>query len=310
MLGREAKAVPGVLRAMETAVLINRGGGSLGERGTVQRSDIADALRKAGIEAEPQYVEGSEIREAAKAAVAAGAGVVVAGGGDGTISCVAGVLAGTDTAVGVLPLGTLNHFARDLCIFTDLERAAALIAAGKSRMVDVAEVNGRTFINNSAIGLYPLMVLDREAQQAKLGRSKRFAMAVAAARTLARFSSRRLTLTVNDRSAQVDTPLLFVGNNAYRLELPDAGKREALDRGELFVLVLRRKSRFGFCVASLRALFGRTRRDDVVRLEHVERLRVDSLHSTLAVSLDGETLRLKPPLDYRIRKAALKVIAP
>jgi len=295
---------------METAVLINRGGGSLGERGTVQRSDVTDALQEAGIEAEPQWIEGSEIRAAAEAAVAAGAKLVIAGGGDGTISCVTGVLAGTEAALGVLPLGTLNHFARDLCISTDLKRAATLIAAGKSRMVDVAEVNGRTFINNSAIGLYPLMVLDREAQQAKLGRSKRFAIVIAAARTLARFSSRRLTLTVNDRRAQVDTPLLFVGNNAYRMQLPDAGKREALDRGELFVLVLRRKSRFGFCVASLRALFGRARKDDVVQLEHVKRLRVDSHHSALAVSLDGETVRLKPPLDYRIHKRALKVIAP
>ena len=177
-------------------------------------------------------------------------------------------------------------------------------------MIDVAEVSGRTFINNSAVGLYPLMVLDREAQQAKLGRSKRWAMAVAAARTLARFSSHRLTLTVNDQQAQVDTPLLFVGNNVYRMQLPEAGRREALDRGELFVLVLRRKSRFGFCVASLRALFGRACKDDVVRLEHVDRLRVDSHHSTLAVSLDGETVRLRPPLEYRIRKRALKVIAP
>jgi YegS/Rv2252/BmrU family lipid kinase len=295
---------------MQTAILINRGGGSLGERGAVRRSDVTDALRKAGIDAELQWLEGSEIRAAAKAAVDAGVKLVIAGGGDGTISCVAGVLAGTDTALGVLPLGTLNHFARDLCISTDLDRAATLIASGRSRMVDVAEVNGRTFINNSAIGLYPLMVLDREAQQAKLGRSKRWALAVAAARTLFRFSSRRLALTIDDKKAQVDTPLLFVGNNAYRMQLPDAGKREALDRGELFVLVLRRKSRLGFCVASLRALFGRARKDDVVRLEHVESLRVDSHHSTLAVSLDGETVRLKPPLDYRIRKAVLKVIAP
>jgi diacylglycerol kinase family enzyme len=276
----------------------------------VRKSDITNALAEANIEAEPQWLKGSEIRGAAKAAVAAGAKVIVAGGGDGTISCVAGVLAGTDVSLGVLALGTLNHFARDLGIPTDLKGAVALIAKGKSRRVDVAEVSGHTFINNSAIGLYPLMVLDREAQQAKLGRSKRMAMAIAAARTLARFSSRRLTLTVNDRSAQVDTPLLFVGNNAYNMQLPDAGRREALDRGELFVLVLRRKSRFGFCAASLRALFGRARKDDVVRLEHVDRLRVDSHHSTLAVSLDGETVRLKPPLDYRIRKGALKVIAP
>ena len=295
---------------METAVLINRSGGSLGERSTIGRTDVRDALLEAGIEAEPQWLEGSEIRDAAKAALAAGAKLVIAGGGDGTISCVAGVIAGSTASLGVLPLGTLNHFARDLCVSTDLKRAAALIAGGTSRLIDVAEVNGRTFINNSAIGLYPLMVLDREAQQAKLGRGKRFAMAVAAARTLGRFSSHRLLLTANDQQGQVDTPILFVGNNAYRMELPDAGRRISLDRGELFVLVLRRKSRLGFCVASLRALFGRARKEDMVRLEHVDRLRVDSRHSILTVSLDGETVRLKTPLDYRIKKAALKVIAP
>jgi diacylglycerol kinase family enzyme len=185
-----------------------------------------------------------------------------------------------------------------------------LIGSGKARAVDVAEVNGRVFINNSAIGLYPLMVLDREAQQAHLGRAKRWAMAVAAARTLIRFSSRRLTLTAGDHKAQVDTPLLFVGNNAYRLEMPRAGTRERIDEGELCVIVLRRKSRWGFCAAALRSLVGRNRRIDVVRLDGVDHLRVDSSRPTLPISLDGETERIAPPLDYRIRPGALKVIAP
>jgi diacylglycerol kinase family enzyme len=204
----------------------------------------------------------------------------------------------------------LNHFARDLGIRAKLEDAAKLLATGKARAVDVADVNGRVFVNNSAIGLYPLMVLDREAQQAHLGRSKRWAMAIAAARTLFRFSHRRLTLTVNDRTAVVDTPLLFVGNNAYKMDLPGAGTREALDRGELFVVVLRRKSRLGFCLASVRALFGRSRADDVVRIDGVETLKVGSSRHHLAVSLDGESVHLKPPLVYRIRPKALNVIAP
>jgi diacylglycerol kinase family enzyme len=135
-------------------------------------------------------------------------------------------------------------------------------------------------------------------------------MAIAAARTLFRFSHRRLTLTVNDRTAVVDTPLLFVGNNAYKMELPGAGTREAMDRGELFVLVLRRKSRLGFCLASARALFGRARRDDVVRIDGVETLKVGSSRHSMAVSLDGESLHMKPPLQYRIRPKALNVVAP
>jgi diacylglycerol kinase family enzyme len=290
---------------VKTTILINRGGGSVGEKGLIER-----ALADAGIDADIQWLEGDALPKAAKAAAAGGAEMVVAGGGDGTISCVAGALAGTDTKLGVLPLGTLNHFARDLGIPTKLEDAAKLLASGKARAVDVADVNGRVFVNNSAIGLYPLMVLDREAQQAHLGRSKRWAMAVAAARTLFRFSSRRLTLTVNDRTAVVDTPLLFVGNNAYKMELPGAGTREAIDRGELFVLVLRPKTRLGFCLASVRALFGRARQDDVVRIDGVETLKVGSARHSMAVSLDGESVHMKPPLQYRIRPKALNVVAP
>lgn len=295
---------------MEAAVLINSGSGVLGERGSLHREKIVEALKAGGIAAQPQWLHGHEIRERAEAAITAGARLVIVGGGDGTVSCVAEALAGTDVVLGVLPLGTLNHFARDLGIPADLKRVGALIATNKTRDVDVVEVNGRVFVNNSAMGLYPLMVLDREAQRLRVGRSKRWAMAVAGVHTLFRFSSQRLTLTVNDRQAQVDTPLLFVGNNAYRIQLPDVGRREALDRGELFVLVLRRKSRLGFCVAALRALVGLARTDDVVSLEHVERLRVDSRHSLQALSLDGETVWMKLPLQYRIRKKALKVIAP
>jgi diacylglycerol kinase family enzyme len=208
-------------------------------------------------------------------------------------------------------LGTLNHFARDLGIPTELDQAAKLIASGKERRVDVGEMNGRVFINNSAIGLYPLMVIDRDLQRKRLGRSKRLAMIVASLRTLIRFNHQRLTLTVNEeRTGHIDTPLLFVGNNDYRTDLGGPGKRERLDGGVLSVMVMRKKTRRGMIAASIRALFDRTRPDDMVELEHVERLRVQSQRSQLAVSLDGEVVRATPPLEYRIRKKALRVIAP
>jgi diacylglycerol kinase family enzyme len=207
-------------------------------------------------------------------------------------------------------LGTLNHFARDLGLPHKLEEAAALIAARSERRVDVAQMNDRIFINNSAIGLYPLMVVDRDLQRRRLGRSKRLAVVVASLRTLARFAHQRLTLTVNHQKARVDTPLLFVGNNDYRLDLGAPGRRESLEDGQLYVLVMRNKTRAGFLAASVRALLNRVRRDDMVRLESVKRLRVDSRRPQLAVSLDGEVVRVEPPLDYKIRKKALRVIAP
>jgi diacylglycerol kinase family enzyme len=154
------------------------------------------------------------------------------------------------------------------------------------------------------------MVVDRDVQRRRLGRSKRLAMLVASLRTLARFNHQRLTLTVNDEKARVDTPLLFVGNNNYRIDLGAPGQRERIDDGQLCVMVMRKKTRGGLIAASIRALFNRSRPDDMVYLDGVERLRVDSRRSQLAVSLDGEVVSSAPPLDYRIRKKALRVIAP
>lgn len=271
---------------------------------------MSTALKQAGLDARIELIGGGDCALRCRAIAERGDELVIVGGGDGTISAAASALVGTDTMLGILPLGTLNHFARDLGVPTDLAGAAELLATRKSRRVDVAEMNDRIFINNSAIGLYPLMVIDRDQQRQKLGRSKRLAMLVASARTLVRFGHQRLTLIVNDEKERVDTPLLFVGNNDYRMDLGAAGERESLDDGQLFVMVMRKKTRRGFVAASIRALFNRTREDDMERIEGVDRLRVSSHRSMLPVSLDGEVVRAQPPLDYRIRKRALRVIAP
>ncbi|MEO7240879.1 MAG: diacylglycerol kinase family protein, partial [Sphingomicrobium sp.] len=235
-------------------VLVNRGGGSVGDDDDATSTKIRDSLAAAGIDAELELIEGQDIAERAAAIAKRGDQLLIVGGGDGSQSAAAGALAGTDTALGILPLGTLNHLARDLGIPAELDGAAAVIATGHRRRIDVAELNGRVFINNSAIGLYPLMVLDRETQQKRLGRSKRLALLVASARTLLRFHHQRLALTAAEGQASVDTPLLFVGNNDYRIAFPAAGQRDRLDDGALCVLVLRKSTRAGFVAAALRAL--------------------------------------------------------
>ena len=293
---------------MAVSVLLNRGGGALAADPELP-GRVEEALRSAGLDIEVELLSGGDCAVRARAIAERGDELLIVGGGDGTVSAAASALVGTDTRLGVLPLGTLNHFARDLGIPADFNEAAKLIAARKDRRVDVAEMNGRIFINNSAIGLYPLMVRDRDLQQKLLGRSKRLAMLVASVRALVRFKHHRLTLTVNDEKARVETPLLFVGNNDYRLDFAAAGERENLDDGQLFVLVMRKNSRFGLIAASIRALFDRSRKEDMATLDSVERLRVDSRRSSLAVSLDGEVVRAEPPLDYKIRKKALRVIA-
>ena len=295
---------------MAVPVLLNRGGGAFAADPKLPER-VEAALKSAGIDAEVELLSGGECAVRCRAIAEAGEPLLIVGGGDGTIGGAASALVGTETLLGILPLGTLNHFARDLEIPDDLDEAAKLIATKSERRVDVGGMNDRTFINNSAIGLYPLMVIDRDLQRRRLGRSKRLAMIFASLRTLWRFGHRRLTLTVNDeRAGIVDTPLLFVGNNDYRIDIGAPGRRESLDDGQLCVLRMRKKTRRGMIAASVRALLNRSREDDMVRLDGVERLRVASSRSQLAVSLDGEVVRSEPPLEYRIRKKALRVIAP
>ena len=292
---------------MRAVTLVNEGGGSIAD-GTAAR--IGEALVAAGIDNHLVQVGGEACAACAADHVNQGAELIIAAGGDGTMGAVAGALAGSKAAMGILPLGTLNHFARDLGIPADLDEAARIIAAGQQRQVDIAEVNGRAFVNNASIGLYPLMVVDRDAQQERLGRSKRLALVVASLRTMARFHARRLKLSTDGGGARVDTPLLFVGNNDYRLAFPGIGRRGRLDGGELCVLVMRSKSLPGFLAATGRALLGISRDDDMVRLDGVRELEVGSHRSHLTLAIDGETVALAPPLTFRIRPKALTVIVP
>ena len=296
---------------MTVPVLINRGGGHTSDDDAATRKRVAAALTKTGIDGTIELLDGEQLARRVKKLVAAGTRMIIVGGGDGTVSAAAGAAADSETVLGILPMGTLNHLARDVGISFDLDEAAAVIAAGRMHRIDVAELNGRVFVNNSAIGLYPLMVVDREAQQKRLGRSKRLAMLVASARTLIRFHHHRLTLTINGNDQEVvETPLLFVGNNDYKLAMPAAGRRQKLDQGHLSVLVMADTGRAGMLAAVFRALIGRARASDMERIENVGTLRVTGRRSRFDVALDGETLRLAPPLDYRIRKRALRVMAP
>jgi diacylglycerol kinase family enzyme len=161
-----------------------------------QRAQLLDAFAPHDrVQVDVVESSGDELAAAAGQALAMARGgrldAIVVGGGDGSVGTVAGVLAGTGVPLGVLPLGTLNHFAKDLGIPTDLAGAVAVIAAGQTRDVDIAEVNGKPFVNNSSIGLYPHMVIHRDRQTRLLGIGKPLATLLASLHTLQRFPRRR-----------------------------------------------------------------------------------------------------------------------
>jgi diacylglycerol kinase family enzyme len=236
--------------------------------------------------------------------------IIVAGGGDGTLNAVASVLAGSNTALGVLPMGTLNHFAKDLGVPLELEAAARTIAAGHVKLVDVGEVNGRVFINNSSLGLYPQIVRHRETQQRRLGRGKWPALMWASLSVLRRSPFMNVRLHVDDTAHQYKTTFVFIGNNAYVMEGFNIGQRSRLDGGELSVYVSHRRGRGGLITLALRALFGRLQQASDFQALTAQTLEVETRRSRLHVATDGEVSVMDTPLSYRIRPGALRVIVP
>ena len=300
---------------MRVALIVNSAAGSI-------RGDAYSALLRAielgferhGIEAEIVAAEGNPIAEAAlKARERAERGeldAIVVGGGDGTIRSVANILAGSAVPLGILPMGTLNHFARDLGLSLKLDMAIDIIAHNQPRIVDLGSVNGAIFVNNSSVGVYPYMVADRDRRRGTSGLGKWPAMVLAGLRALKRFPFRRLTMTAEGSAMRYRTPMLFVGNNEYDLRLFSLGRRQQLDLGRLHVYVVRSQSRWSFVMLILRALLGLGR--SAQELDQLETLafEVRSRTSRLPVALDGEVQVMQPPLRYRIMPGALKVLAP
>ena len=283
--------------------------------GNGSNPDWADGLVEkfaaAGLRARLQLMkEGSDIAPAVAAAVKQGARLVVAGGGDGTVSAVAAGLVDTDIALGVLPMGTLNHFAKDLGIPLEQEAAIAVIAAGQVREVDVGQVNDRIFINNSGLGLYPDIVRDREQRQRRLGHGKWRALLAASIAAARRFPVLTVQIEVDGQTLTRRTPFVFIGNNVYSMEGFEIGAREALDRGDLSLYLTQRMGRFGLLRLAFRALLRRLDQARDFDMLTAREFVVKTRHRRLRVSTDGEVTAMEPPLNYRLRPGALRVLVP
>ena len=291
------------------AFIFNAKAGPPGEQSWLDANRPAvDAIANGGPIVEAK--SGEEIAQAVQRALDAQCSVIVAGGGDGTQNAVASRLVGSSMLLGVLPQGTLNHFAKDLGIPENPDDALAAIAAGNHAAIDVGEVNGHYFLNNSSLGLYPDIVRDRERQQHRLGRGKWVAFAWAVWGALRRFPFLTVRLSVDGKAAVHQTPFVFVGNNAYQMQGFQIGTRAGLQDGVLSIYVAHKPSRLGLVLLGLRALFGRLRQTREFRAFLAAELRVETRHRRLRVATDGEVRELESPFHYRIHAGALRVIVP
>ena len=289
-------------------VIINASSGS--ENKISIKEQVKEAFRANNLDARISLAKsGEDISELAKRAAKSEVQIIVAGGGDGTVSAVAAEIIGTGKTLGVLPLGTLNHFAKDLQISLDIEEAVRVISENYTQKVDVGEINGRIFINNSSIGLYPNIVRQREQHQ-KSGYGKWFALARATIETLRRYRSLHVKLKIESKEIVRRSPFVFVGNNEYEMEIFNVGSRKCLDAGKLSLYLLHRTGKFGLLSLGLRTLFGRLRQAKDFEAFCVEEIKIETRRKRLLVAFDGEVEKINAPLCYRIRPQALRVIVP
>jgi YegS/Rv2252/BmrU family lipid kinase len=290
-------------------VIVNAASG-LGN-GPRQIESLQAQFREAGLDARIMPVRsGGELRAVVKATAREKPRMIVAGGGDGTLGTVAGLLEGTGIALGVLPLGTLNHFAKDLRIPMDLKQAIETLAAGHATEVDVGEVNGKVFLNNSSLGIYPDVVRERKRQQTRLGRGKGWALFWATLTAMRRSAFLHVRMRLNGAEREYRAPFVFIGNNRYVMEGFNIGVRGGMRDGLLSVYVTQRSTRLALLGLGIRALFARLRQAKDFEAMTAQSLSIESRHHFLHVATDGEVALMETPLHYRVHPLALRVVVP
>jgi diacylglycerol kinase family enzyme len=288
-------------------VILNARAGKAAMSGNLQ-SRIAELFGAAALNAEIVSVVGKDMSAAAKQAVAENHETIVAAGGDGTVNTVAAEVAGTGKMLGVLPLGTLNHFAKDLHLPLDLEGAVRTIVERNIATVDVGEVNGRVFVNNSSLGIYPHIVHRRVAEQMRMRIGKRPAYIWATMHAFRRFPFLDLRIEVEGKTLRRETPFLFVGNNEYEMTGFRIGARRRLDAGKLGLYLTHRVGRWGLIRVALRALLGHLSQEKDFEAYLVDETFVEARRHLILVATDGEVNWMESPLHYRSRPGDLRVI--
>lgn len=280
--------------------------------GTARRNPgaVERALAVFGTRAELRSFSGDPADEAARA-VQDGFRIVVAAGGDGTVAGVAHALAGTGAALAVLPLGTFNYFARGLKMPEDPEAAARCILDGAPHDIRVGTLNGRVFLNNVAIGLYPAILEEREAVYARFGRYRLLAH-LASLRTILRFQQPyRMEIYQDDTRHSIRTPMVFVARSAYQLDQFGLEGAEAISDDRFVLFLAHQQTRLGFLRLAWRLVRRRVDhgRDVIVSAPRRIAIAVRGRRN-IAVALDGEKLKMRLPLRIRLNDHLLQVILP
>lgn len=257
-----------------------------------------------------RWHKGDDLDAFVQKAVADGFSNIVAAGGDGTVMGVAHALLGAQANLGVLPLGTFNYFARGLGLPQEPAAAARAILAGHARRISVGSVNGQLFLNNASVGIYPSILLAREAVYDRWGRSRALAH-WSVLRTILRFQRpKRMVLTADGTRIEMKTPLVFVARSAYQLERFGLQGAQAISDDQFAIFVARGGTRFHLLRTAVRLALRSVRAGDDFDLIYARALDIETRRRKPLVAFDGEKRRMPGPLAFRIQSDALSIIVP
>lgn len=284
-----------------------------------QRNVIESILTEAGQAFELTVLErGAKLDEVARSVVDKArrtGGSVVAAGGDGTISSIARAVVGSGVPFGVLPQGTFNYFGRTHGIPETLEDATRALLTAHSVPVQVGRINDRIFLVNASVGLYPMLLEQREQDKRRFGRS-RFVAVLSAIKTLLGFR-KQLTIQFerDGKPATAKISTLLVGNN--QLQMEQAGiepMREALQQGRLAAVAPRAMGKLALLGLMLRGAFGQLGEAEELISFSFKRMTVRQRtwygRGKVKVAIDGEIVRLSPPLQFEVIEDQLLLLIP
>jgi diacylglycerol kinase family enzyme len=285
-------------------VLLNARAGVLIDRGTADLQDIVRrALAGAAREIDVELAQGKAIVRAIEAAARGPHDALVVGGGDGSVSVAARALAGSGKALGVLPLGTLNLLGKDLGMPPGLKDALAALAATEPRQIDLASVNGRPFHTLSGIGFFSQMAQAREeARGVWAGRA--FGVCLAFVRAVRRTGRFTLDLEIDGRPQQFDAFAALVTNNRFGADW----RRARLDEGVLEIHVAEEQGALARIGAGVNLVTGGWRESEGIRSFTAREVVIGHRRRRAWVATDGERMRERLPLRYRIEPKALTVL--
>ncbi len=236
--------------------------------------------------------------------------VIIAAGGDGTVHSVAsGILKAGHGAIGIVPLGTFNHLAMDLNIPLEVDDALdCAIKSGIEIKIDAVDCNGHTFLNNSSLGVYARLLHNKESYRSK-GIPKWIAFAISTLQVLFNMPKIYVSLKVEGKELRHLTSFVFVGNNHYEID-EALGVRTSLCDGVLTIWTTRKSSTLGLLTLLYHLFFSKISSHKDFDVYYGDSVTVEAYTRSVQLSIDGEAIKLAPPLLYKILPRALSVIVP